>query len=256
MYRLGVERMNMNQKAVSMALVALVAGLSGCGREDAPTTEPEAAAEVQAPKPAAETEAHGDIGSQPLPLRLAFMSGHVEAGLALYKAGAPEMAAKHLLHPVSESYAEEREGLDALGFDPALFETVSTALEAGRTADDVAAQLAAAEAHLAEIADRAGGDAAEIIAFLMDTVIDEYGEGVADGVVVNAGEYQDAFGFTVVAIQRVPGLPEAQQGRVLEALEALLGLWPEAPLPPELASAVADVNAAAEAVAALVATSP
>ncbi|MEL7373139.1 MAG: hypothetical protein AAGJ36_01630 [Pseudomonadota bacterium] len=184
------------------------------------------------------------------------MSGHVEAGLALYKAGAPEMAAKHLLHPVSESYAEEREGLDALGFDPELFETVSSALEAGQTADDVAAQLAAAEAHLADIADRAGGDAAEIIAFLMDTVIDEYGEGVADGEVVNAGEYQDAFGFTVVAIQRVPGLPEAQQGPVLEALEALLGLWPEAPLPPELASPVADVNQAAEAVAALVTVSP
>ncbi|MEL6951238.1 MAG: hypothetical protein AAGM16_14110 [Pseudomonadota bacterium] len=246
----------MNRKIVSMVVAALVAGLAGCGQKEPAATEPADTAALAPPEPTAETEAHGDIGSQPLPLRLAFMSGHVEAGLALYKAGAPEMAAKHLLHPVSESYAEERAGLDALGFDPALFETVSTALEAGRTADDVAAQLAAAEAHLAEIADRAGGDAAEIIAFLMDTVIDEYGEGVADGVVVNAGEYQDAFGFTVVAIQRVPGLPDAQQGPVLEALEALRGLWPEAPLPPELASPVADVNAAAEKVAALVASSP
>lgn len=237
--------------ALAAAIVVVV--LTRCGEKASEPTPPPA---ETTPTPESAFGPAETIGAQPLPLRLAFMSGHVEAGLALYKAGAPEMAAKHLLHPVSESYAEERAGLDALGFDPALFEAVSKALEAGRTADDIAAQLAAAEAHLADIADRAGGDAAEIIAFLMDTVIDEYGEGVADGVVVNAGEYQDAFGFTVVAIQRVPGLPEAQQGPVLEALEALLGLWPEAPLPPTLASPVADVNAAAEAVAALVATSP
>lgn len=239
-------------RTAAAATVAAVA-LAGCGHkadEPAASTAEVAAAQEMAPSPA-ET-----LGAQPLPLRLAFMSGHVEAGLALYKAGAPAMAAKHLLHPVSESYADERAGLDALGFDPALFEVVSTALEAGRTADDVALQLAAAEAHLAEIAAKAGGDAGEIIAFLMQTVIDEYGEGVADGTVVNAGEYQDAFGFTIVAIKRVPGLPAEQQAPVLNALEALRGLWPEAPIPPALAAPVADVTLAAEAVAALVAVSP
>ena len=181
------------------------------------------------------------------------MSGHVAAGLALFKAGAPEMAAKHLLHPVSESYAEEREGLDALGFDPALFETVSEALEAGRSAEDIGPQLAAAEAHLAEIAERAGGDAGEVIAFLMDTVIDEYAEGVSDGVVTNAGEYQDAFGFTVVALRRVPGLPEASRDAVREALETLLATWPEAPVPPESPAPVDAVTTAAEAVKLLIA---
>lgn len=235
------------------ALAVVVGALLGCGQEDRGSEPPTVEA---TPAPEAETAPVEAIGAQPLPLRLAFMSGHVEAGIALYKAGAPEMAAKHLLHPVSESYAEERAGLDALGFDPALFEAVSKALEAGQTADDIAAQLAAAEAHLADIAARAGGDPAEIIAFLMDTVIDEYGEGVADGVVVNAGEYQDAFGFTVVAIQRVPGLPEAQQGPVLEALEALRGLWPEAPIPPSLAAPVADVSSAAGAVSELLSATP
>lgn len=233
-------------RMVSM-LAAVVAGtvlLTACGSADSPAPKAEA--------PDAVEPAEG-IGAQPLPLRLAFMSGHVEAGLALYKAGAPEMAAKHLLHPVSESYAEERAGLDALGFDPDLFEAVSEALEAGRTADEVAAQLAAADAHLAQIADQAGGDAGEIIAFLMDTVVDEYGEGVADGVVVNAGEYQDAFGFAVVALKRVDGLPGLQQAPVRTALEALLALWPESPMPPANATSVADVKAAAGAVAALVA---
>lgn len=234
----------MRKVSMLAGVLAGMALLTACGPADAPTPEAET--------PTAAEPAEG-IGAQPLPLRLAFMSGHVEAGLALYKAGAPEMAAKHLLHPVSESYAEERAGLDALGFDPRLFEAVSEALEAGRTADDVAAQLAAAEAHLAEIADRAGGDAGEIIAFLMETVIDEYGEGVAEGVVVNAGEYQDAFGFTVVALKRVDGLPGLQQAPVRAALEALLALWPESPLPPERATSLAEVTAAAEAVSVLVA---
>ncbi len=240
--------------ATALPYLVLAALLGACGeREPAANAAAATEAATAPPAPAGAAESHGDIGAQPLPLRLAFMSGHVEAGLALFKAGAPEMAAKHLLHPVSESYAEEREGLDALGFDPALFETVSEALEAGRSAADIAPQLAAAEAHLAEIVERAGGDAGEVIAFLMDSVIDEYGEGVSDGVVTNAGEYQDAFGFTVVALQRVPGLPEATRAPVREALQALLAAWPEAPVPPESATPVDAVKAAAEAVKLLIA---
>ena len=43
----------------------------------------------------------GSANMETLPIenRLAFMRGHVEAGLALYRAGAPEEAGKHLLHP-------------------------------------------------------------------------------------------------------------------------------------------------------------
>ena len=242
----------MKHLAAALFPIALALSLAACGDRAASPGGDAAPGDVAAGGPAGEVHAANDIGTQPLPLRLAFMSGHVEAGLALFRAGAPEMAAKHLLHPVSESYAGEREGLDALGFEPALFETVSEALEAGRSAGDVAPQLAAAEAHLAEIAARAGGDAAEIIAFLMDTVIDEYAEGVTDGVVTNAGEYQDAFGFTVVALGRVDGLPEPSRADVRAALEALLATWPEAPVPPARPTPVDEVAAAAEAVKALV----
>ena len=66
--------------------------------------------------------------------RVAFMSGHVVAGLTLYRAGAPEQVAKHLLHPVSETHAAERAGIDALGFKADTFEAVSKALDEGKPA--------------------------------------------------------------------------------------------------------------------------
>lgn len=217
-------------KPVGSFLCALLAPalFLACAPEpaDAP---PEESAEVAA-EPPAEAEHHEAL---PLPKRLAFMTGHVEAGLALYRAGEPEMAATHLLHPVSETHAAEREGLDALGFDGSLFETVSAALEGGVPADEVEPQLAAAEANLAKIAEQAGGEPKEIIAYLMDTVLEEYAIGVPETKVTDEGEYQDAFGFTKVAIDRAADLEGEAADLLRSELTGLLGLWPEAPVPPE-----------------------
>lgn len=54
----------------------------------------------------------------------------------------------YLLHPVSETHQSERKGLDALGFEASLFETVSKALKQGPAASEVEPQLLAAEANL------------------------------------------------------------------------------------------------------------
>ncbi|NNU17033.1 hypothetical protein HK107_11945 [Parvularcula sp. ZS-1/3] len=177
-------------------------------------------------------EAGHSVDALPLPSRLAFMAGHVEAGLALYRAGEAEMAAKHLLHPVSETHAGEREGLDALGFDASLFEEVSKALDEGRAASEIEPQLAAAQANLAMLAKKAGGDPAEIIRFLMDTIVEEYQIAITDGAVTDPGEYQDAWGFAVVARDRAELFDEKPEG-IDAALDSLIALWPEdAPLPP------------------------
>lgn len=184
----------------------------------------------------------------PLPKRLAFMTGHVEAGLALYRAGEPGMAARHLLHPVSETHAAEREGLDQLGFDGALFEEVSKALEADRPASEIEPQLRAAEENLAMVADRAGGDTAEIIRYLMDVVAEEYTIAITDGQVSDPGEYQDAYGFTVVAKDRALTLDTPPAG-LIEELDALLALWPASPIPPADPTPVGQVLAQASKVA-------
>ena len=159
------------------------------------------------------------------------MSGHVEAGLALYRAGETEMAAKHLLHPVSETHIEERAGLEELGFDQALYETVSAALDADQPAAEIEPQLAAAEANLAAISERAGGDTVETIEFLLKTIIDEYRIGVPADAIVDAGEYQDAYGFAVVARKHATSFEGAAGLNVREQLDNLIDLWPNGPVP-------------------------
>ena len=77
-----------------------------------------------------EIKSHVQKKSLPIFYRLAFMTGHVEAGIELYKLNELKMAAPHLLHPVSEIHIAERKGLDKLGFkgniDSAIFVSLSS----------------------------------------------------------------------------------------------------------------------------------
>ncbi|MEM6625142.1 MAG: hypothetical protein AAF719_00400 [Pseudomonadota bacterium] len=187
-------------------------------------------------------EAGHAMDTLPLEKRLAFMTGHVKAGLALYRAGDPEAAAPHLLHPVSETHADEREGLDALGFDASIFETVSTALENNQPAEEIEPQLAAAEENLAMLAEQAGGDPADIIQYLMDTIVVEYTVAITDGAVSDPGEYQDAYGFAIVARDQAE-MMNLESSDLIDQIDALIALWPDAPIPPETPSPLGQVIA-------------
>jgi hypothetical protein len=166
-----------------------------------------------------------DMDTLPVEKRVAFMSGHVAAGLALYRAAAPDQAAKHLLHPVSETHAAERAGIDALGFEGSDFVKVSEALDAGKPASEVEPLLAKADANMSLVRANAGGDPKEIIAFLMDTVVEEYMVGVTDGVMADPGEYQDAYGFSVVALDIAMKIESEAARNVATELVALVSLW-------------------------------
>lgn len=185
----------------------------------------------------------GEMGALPVENRLAFMSGHVKAGIGLYRAGEPAMAAPHLLHPVSETHQAERAGLDALGLDASIFEAVSAALDAGQPADAVEPQLRAAEANLEAVAEKAGGDAASIITYLMGVVVEEYTISITDGQVTDAGEYQDAWGFALVAKDRAAGLPAETRDAVIAELDTLIALWATGPVPNENPAPVGQVVA-------------
>ena len=50
---------------------------------------------------------------------------------------------------------------------------------------------------MALIQEKAGGAPADIIAYLMGTVVEEYGVGVQEGKITDPGEFQDAYGFSV-----------------------------------------------------------
>ncbi len=173
-------------------------------------------------------EAHSPL---PVHLRLAFMSGHVEAGLELYRRDELTMAAPHLLHPVSETHSAERVGLKKLGFDDALFVVISAALDAGKSATAITPLLQQAQDNLAQVTERAGGDSIEIIEFLLHTLIEEYSIGVTDSVVTDIGEYQDAYGFHVVARHHTKSLPEETQVWLVQSLDALGDLWLDGPVP-------------------------
>ncbi|MDG1295524.1 MAG: hypothetical protein P8P48_00195 [Saprospiraceae bacterium] len=172
-------------------------------------------------------EGHHSMGTLPVEKRVAFMSGHVEAGLALYRAGKPEQAAKHLLHPVSETHQAERAGIDSLGFKPDLFKSVSKALDAGRPASEIEPMLVEAEENITLLQKNSGGDVVELITFLMEKVDEEYNAGVSEGMIVEAGEYQDAFGFSIVALKMAKRVEGEKAASLVEEASKLVSMWPE-----------------------------
>lgn len=221
--------------ALGLATALAGAGLAGCSGEAGEAGETGDTAQVGEAGEGGEGEGGegegGESGAVSLDQRVAFMAGHVEAGLALYRAGEYEAAAKHMKHPVSESHASEREGLAELGFDPAPYEAVSASLAAGESADAVEEQLAAVEANLATMREQAGGDASAQIRYLLDTAVEEYSAGVTDGAITDPGEYQDAWGFVKVAKDIAVGLEGPKASNVRETLDQMMALWENGPVP-------------------------
>jgi len=169
----------------------------------------------------------GEMETLPVEKRVAFMSGHVVAGLKLFRAGAPDQAAKHLLHPVSETHEAERAGINKLGFKGEIFEKVSKALDEGKPAAEVEPMLKKAEQNINLLQKNAGGDPAEIIEYLMDTVDEEYEIGVKNGKITDPGEYQDAYGFSVVALNIAKQVKSKETKNLISALNSLINLWPK-----------------------------
>lgn len=239
---------------LGLATALMGAGLAGCAGEGGEGGEGGESTQTSQTGEAGEGkggegeggESGADIGSLPAPKRVAFMSGHVVAGIALYRAGDAEAAAPHMLHPVSETHASERAGLEQLGFDATPFEQVSAALEAGQSADEIEPQLQAAEANLAAVREAAGGDPAELIRYLMQVTVEEYTIAVPDLSVTDPGEYQDAWGFVKVAREVADGADFAKAEQIRATLDEMLDLWPEdAPIPPEDPARAGQVSALA-----------
>ena len=239
--------------ALGLATALAGAGLAGCSGEAGEGGEGAGTTQVGEGGEAGEGEGGegegGESGALSVDQRVVFMAGHVEAGLALYRAGDTEAAARHMSHPVAETHASEVAGLEAIGFDRAPYEAVTAALEEGKSASEVEPLLTAAEANLSGMREQAGGDAAGQIRFLLDTAVAEYAAGVTDGKVTNPGEYQDAWGFVKVANDIAVGLEGPNAGKVRETLAQMLGLWPgTAPVPPEEPAAAGQVSALASRV--------
>ena len=139
---------------------------------------------------------------------------------------------------------DEMMSIDVGGFDATLFEAVSKALEAGKPASELEPQLKKAEENTALMQQKAGGDTKDIIKYLMGTVGDEYGVGVEAGKITDPGEYQDAFGFSVVALKMAGRIEDPKAAVLTTELEALVALWPKGgPLADSIPTPVAKITA-------------
>ena len=227
---------SLNMKKITILIVALASVLTSCSVNDSQNKDLRQELETLKKELAecknGKSHHHEhDMETLPVEKRIAFMSGHVEVGLVLYRAGKPDQASKHLLHPVSEMHQAERAGIDALGFEPNVFKSVSIALEEGRPASEIEPMLKKAEENIMYIQKNAGGDVSDIIKFLMETVNEEYAIGVKDGKIVEAGEYQDAYGFSSVALKMSKRYTGDNSQQLVQELRKLLSMWPvNAPL--------------------------
>lgn len=171
--------------------------------------------------------------------RLGLIRGHLGVGMELYRRGLHSHARGHMKHPGDELYAELTGAFSergSPGFADEL-DALARAMEqdAGATAVEAAfarvlAAIGAAEARVAVVPGGKDELHRAIAANLLREAAREYAIGVVDGRVKEVHEYQDAYGFTHIAIdylQRAPvGAGPGRPGRVGD-VEALLDLWPE-----------------------------
>ena len=211
--------------------ITLTLGLWSCG-EAVSSTAPEA---PTAKEPSAEAQAA--LSDSEYLVRLGLMRGHLLVGHELYGLNALDAARSHSKHPTDELYAgmerefaargtsgfgEELEAhaLVSLGDDPA---TVSAAY------GTLTAMIARAESTVAVSPTMI----VDVTAELLREAAAEYAIGIVDGRLSNAHEYQDAYGFTRVALSWAKrGNPNEVFGRIAARIEALSDMWPSL-VPPE-----------------------
>ena len=148
-------------------------------------------------------------------LDLALVEGHMQVGVALYKAGDAEAAKPHMKHPKDELYADLEKRfaeMKVAGFANEL-DAVAKAVESGAAAADVDALMAKLLAEIAEYRGDAmtAAEAAQTATLLVRKAAEDYSAGVKDGKVVEAHEYQDAWGFIQAARNLLAALSKAER---------------------------------------------
>jgi len=128
--------------------------------------------------------------------QLGQVRGHLFAFITLHRAGATQMAATHAKHPESELYSDLQPGITARnlpGFADALSALVDAQENSGEVETAYAQVVSKLDAHAPDLAMTAR---LKSLSMLTRTAADEYKLGVDDtGAIVNAHEYQDAYGF-------------------------------------------------------------
>jgi hypothetical protein len=168
---------------------------------------------------------------------LGYVIGHLIAGTELYALGDAEQAKTHMKHPQDEIYADLEPAFmerKAPGFATELA-ALAAAVEGGEPADAVRRKLDAVIAAVDKNGTPANArERADTIVKLVRTAGEEYAIGVKDGKIVEAHEYQDAYGFVQAAKRLLDGASEAEKkeyakpfGEIAKHLAELDKAWPD-----------------------------
>ena len=189
--------------------------------------------------------------------KLGLMRGHLLVGHALYAIGERDAARSHSKHPSDELYAGVAAEFATQGATPFAAELTAHAdAVASGTADDVDAAYATLVAAIAvaeeAVADVSASLKARVIVLLLREAAREYGIGIVDGQLENAHEYQDAYGFTQVALRlaraehaRLQGADRETFHRIAMDIQALSDMWPTLVPPPRVPQHAARLDTAA-----------
>lgn len=237
----SMRRLKLLASLSTLALAGALA-LSGCGGKEGEGEGAEgegaegAAKSVAAPagegEGAAGAEGEGEGAAMATDkasylAQLMMLEGHLKASAALYAAGEGSQAAVHMKHPHDEIYATLAPMLTAWGardISPELNALAST-VESGMpvsAVEEAFISLRSAATQAAEASRPTLKETLLAAARTLRQAADEYNEGVKDGKVVNAKEYQDAYGFTGVVVERlasVEGANEAEKAAVAVSRE-------------------------------------
>ena len=156
---------------------------------------------------------------------LAFMEGHLRAGLALYEAGDISAVKTHMGHPIEEKYEAVAARLDRLGYGE-LREEI-TALAAAAEAEEPYEKIAdmfddVRQTHERVRADFGLSDQLSSYVALTRIAADEYVVAVDGGTLSNLHEYQDAWGFLQVIKAEANELAQSDDARASRAAGSVL----------------------------------
>lgn len=170
--------------------------------------------------------------------QLGLIRGHLWVGYKLYQEGHIDMAKTHMKHPEDELYAGMEPVFKARQVDGFAQELQMLADAVNDEKGDAAVKKAyqALQNQIAKserIEDKSARDVLISISLMIRTAADEYAIGVKNGDVVNVHEYQDAYGFTEIAIERLDSISSEQQKQAAKDIEntrqwllELRDLWP------------------------------
>ena len=190
--------------------------------------------------------------------QLGLMRGHLLVGHALFALGEHQAAQSHAKHPSDELYADVAASFEARGVAgfAAELEAHANAMAMGKEAavEDAYQALLAAIGDTEAVVDVPASLAGAVVAALLREAAREYDIGIVDGQLENAHEYQDAYGFTQVALA-LARRHHAQTQRsetdrelfrqISSEIQALQDLWPALMPPPRLETSGSRIDAAA-----------